>query len=249
MPIHDWTRVDAGIFHDFHVSWIAELKRALNAGILPPDHYALAEQIAGGLGPDVLTLQRDQNGSPSRPDPSPGVSLALTEPKVRFRLRAEPDVYAAKAKSIAIRHTSDHRVVAIVEIVSPGNKNSQHGLRAFVDKATYLLRAGVHLLILDLFPPSSRDTQGIHKAIWDEFIESDFALPADKPLTLASYAVHPWPEAFVEPVAVGDLLTEMPLFLAPEIYVPTPLEATYESAWDAVPSYWRDVVSGKIAHA
>src|SRR5207302_10526518 len=64
VPVHDWTRVDAGIFHDFHHAWIEEIKRALNRGLLPPDYYALAEQIAGGLGPDVLTLQRPANGLP-----------------------------------------------------------------------------------------------------------------------------------------------------------------------------------------
>jgi hypothetical protein len=60
MSIHDWTRVDTGIFHHFHVGWIGELSRALNHGLLPPDHYALAEQRAGGLGPDILgsALQR-----------------------------------------------------------------------------------------------------------------------------------------------------------------------------------------------
>ncbi len=63
MPIHDWTRVDAGIFHHFHHGWIEDLSRALNRGLLPPDHYALAEQIAAGLGPDVLTLQRPANGT------------------------------------------------------------------------------------------------------------------------------------------------------------------------------------------
>src|SRR5438309_823998 len=40
MPIHDWTRVEAGIFHDFHHGWIADIKRALNAGVLPPNYYA-----------------------------------------------------------------------------------------------------------------------------------------------------------------------------------------------------------------
>ena len=35
MPIHDWTRVDAGIFHAFHLSWIAEIARVLNRGQLP----------------------------------------------------------------------------------------------------------------------------------------------------------------------------------------------------------------------
>jgi hypothetical protein len=50
------------------------------------------------------------------------------------------------------------------------------------------------------------------------------------------------PEAFVQTTAVGSALTDMPLFLTPEVYVPVPLEATYHSAWEAVPSFWRDVL-------
>jgi hypothetical protein len=26
MPVHDWTRVEAGIFHAFHVAWIPEIQ-------------------------------------------------------------------------------------------------------------------------------------------------------------------------------------------------------------------------------
>jgi hypothetical protein len=242
MPIHDWTRVDAGIFHDFHHAWIEELKRALNRGLLPPDHYALAEQITSGLGPDVLTLQAPTNGPPVPVSPGGGIAVATSPPSVWFRTKTEIDIYAAKAKVIAIRHASNHRVVAIVEIVSPGNKNNRHGLRAFVEKAEELLRAGIHLLIVDLFPPSPRDPQGIHKAIWDEFLDNTFALPPGRPLTLAAYIGGLIPEAFVEPTAVGLTLREMPLFLTPDVYVPVPLEATYQSAWDAVPSFWRHVL-------
>ena len=57
MPIHDWSRVFDGAFHDFHHVWIGELRNALNSGILPPDYYAMAEQVAGPTVPDVLTLQ------------------------------------------------------------------------------------------------------------------------------------------------------------------------------------------------
>src|SRR5437762_11904805 len=113
MPIHDWTRVIAGIFHDFHHSWIEELKRALNRGLLPPEYYALAEQIAGGVGPDVLTLQSPANGAPPDREPVGGVALATVPPRVQYRLRAEPDMYAAKAKAVVVRHTSNHRVVAM----------------------------------------------------------------------------------------------------------------------------------------
>jgi len=243
MPIHDWTRVDAGIFHHFHLEWIGDLSRVLNRGLLPPDYYALAEQIAGGLGPDVLTLQRPGIAAPETEEPPGGLALAAAPPRVRFRSRAEPDQYAAKARTVVIRHTSHHRIIAMVEIVSPGNKSSRHRLRSFVDKAAQVLRSGIHLVIVDLFPPGPRDPQGIHKAIWDEFIENDFALPPDKPLTLAAYIGGPFPEAFIEPVEVGSSLVEMPLFLTPEVYIPLPLEATYHSAWEAVPSYWRDVLT------
>jgi hypothetical protein len=42
--------------------------------------------------------------------------------------------------------------------------------------------------------------------------------------------------AYVEPIAVGDSLPEMPLFFAPGRYVPCPLEATYQTAWEQFPA-------------
>jgi hypothetical protein len=62
MPMHDWTRVEAGIFHAFHHEWVSELSRALNRGLLPSTYYALPEQVAAGFGPDVLTLQDTRLG-------------------------------------------------------------------------------------------------------------------------------------------------------------------------------------------
>jgi hypothetical protein len=40
----------------------------------------------------------------------------------------------------------------------------------------------------------------------------------------------------VEYVAVGDALPDLPLFLKPEIYVPVPLEATYQATWELFPA-------------
>jgi hypothetical protein len=246
MPIHDWTRVGAGIFHDFHLSWLATIKQALNSGLLPPDHYALAEQIAGGLGPDVLTLQVPANGPAVPSGPFAGrIALATAMPKAQYHAKTEIDEYAAKAKAIVIRHASDHRIIAVIEIISPGNKSNRHGLRAFVEKAAEFLRAGIHLSMIDLFPPTPRAPQGIHKAIWDEFADSDFTLPPDRPLTLAAYIGGPCPEAFVEPMGVGQPLPEMSLFLTMGEYILVPLEPTYRAAWEAVPAYWRRVLEGK----
>jgi hypothetical protein len=248
MPIHDWTKVQAGIFHDFHHTWITEIKRALNAGLLPPGYYALAEQIAGGRNPDVLALEaptqpKTSNGSPNSTDGGGNlIALATAPPQVQFRARTEIDLYAEKSKAVVIRHSSDHRVIAVVEIVSPGNKSCRHELRMFVEKAVEMLFAGIHLLIIDLFPPSRRDPEGIHRVIWDELRESDFTLPAGKPLTLVAYAADERPEAFIEPTAVHRPLVDMPLFLEPGEYIRVPLETTYGAAWEAVPSFWRGVL-------
>ena len=103
---------------------------------------------------------------------------------------------------------------------------------------------GIHLLIIDLFPPSRRDPQGIHKAIWDEFTDEDFELPEDKPLTLAAYDAGPPPVAYVEPVAIGQALPDMPIFLKPDLYIPAPLEATYESTWDHFPTPMKRLLDG-----
>ncbi len=230
MPIHDWTRVDSGLFHAFHQDWIGVLARALNAGVLPPDYFALREQSTRGPVPDVLTLELP-SGRDQPSETGSGLAVAVAPPRMRVVRRAEDTIYVHKADRIAIRHRHG-RVVAMVEIVSPGNKASKNELRAFVEKTSNLIAQGVHLLVIDLFPPSKRDPQGIHKAIWDEFVEEDFDLSADQPLTLAAYDAGPPPVAYVEPVMVGDALPDMPIFLKPDFYVPAPLEETYRTTWD-----------------
>jgi hypothetical protein len=245
MPIHDWTKVEAGIFHAFHHDWITEISGALNQGILPSSYYALPEQIAGGLGPDVLTLRHPAD---STPEEEGGVALAIAPPQVKFRLHREANWYATKAKAVKVRHVSNHRVVALIEILSPGNKNNQNGFNSFVRKAQELLALGIHLQLVDLFPPGPRDPQGIHGAVWGDDSSSEFSLTPDKPLTCVAYVGGSDAEAFLEPVGIGDILPTMPLFLSSEHYVSVPLEATYKLAWTRMPAYWRAVLEGTRRH-
>jgi hypothetical protein len=98
-----------------------------------------------------------------------------------------------------------------------------------------IARQNIHLTVIDVFPPGKRDPQGIRKAVWDEFEDEDFELPPDAPLTLAAYDATPPHVAYVEMFAVGNTLPDMPLFLQPEVYVPAPLEATYQITWNVFP--------------
>jgi hypothetical protein len=245
MPIHDWTRVSDGTFHAFHVSWVSELQESLNSGLLPPAYYAQAEQIIGPLGPDVLTLQT--KGQPAgealaSSQGSGGIAVATVPPRARLTAAAAMDDYALKRRTIIIRHSSGDQIIALLEIVSPGNKSIRHALRSFVDKAVEALYRGYHLLIVDLFPPTPRDPLGIHGAIWEEISNEPFELPVGEPLTLAAYSAGPVKQAWVEPTAVGRMLIDMPLFLEPEYYVNVPLEATYQAAYRGVPRRWKQVL-------
>ncbi|MFM9962983.1 MAG: DUF4058 family protein [Planctomycetaceae bacterium] len=242
MPLHDWTKVEAGIFHHFHHEWISAISAQLN-GELPSDYYALAEQFAGGFGPDVLTLQSRSKTQSRRtlkdePDSGDGGAVLLARPKTR--LSGEAEFYRHKQKRIAIRHISDDRVIAVVEIVSPGNKSSRAAVRAFLDKAVELLQNGVHRLLIDLFPPTRRDPDGLHSLIWANVTNRQEESYSDKPLMMVSYEAGDVLRYFAEPIAVGDQLAAMPLFLEPNAHIDIALESTYASAFAAVPRRWRE---------
>ncbi len=244
MPIHDWTRVSAGTFHDFHCRWIVKLSDALNEGLLPPEYYSMAEQMAGGLGPDVITLQARTPPSGDRPAGATAAVLTapLNPPRARFKTQIVLDPYVAKQRTLVIRHGSDDRVVAMIEIVSAGNKSNRHALRSFLDNAVTAVVQGIHLVVIDLHPPGPRDPQGIHGVLLAELSEEKYVAPGDKRLTFASYEAGPVPTAYVEPAAVGDPLPEVPLFLEPETYISLPLEETYQAAWRGFPQRWQKIL-------
>ena len=123
MPMHDWTTVSAGTFHDFHNSWITHLKEGLNAGLLPDPYYAFGEQRAGDTGPDLLALRTA--GESDVADDSPYttgngmVAVLNAPPRVHLsqEARLEGAFYLAKRRTLVIRHATGDRIVALVEIV------------------------------------------------------------------------------------------------------------------------------------
>jgi hypothetical protein len=249
MPVHNWGLVDPGVFHSFHGTWIGELLRVLNRGLLPEGYYALGDAIAGEIGPDVLTLNSRADGNgPLRPFASSedtagaaGGVATLAPPQVELTFRAEEEIYTRRRRTVIIRHRSGDRVVATIEILSHGNKASQHEFNSFLAKCENGLRHGVHLLLIDLHPRTPRDPGGIHAALWQRMTGAVID-PDPRPLTLGAYpAAFPW-VAYVQPLAVGQALRDMPLYLTPDFYVSVPLEPTYTAAFDGVPPNARQIL-------
>ncbi|MFO0811343.1 MAG: DUF4058 family protein [Gemmataceae bacterium] len=243
MPMHDWTLVPAGIYHAFHHNWISAISKALNAGLLPDEYYALPEQKTKKYGPDVLTLERQSSEYDDPPLAGGGSAVALrAAPSARFIAQTDEEYYRRKKSHIAVRHVSGDRTVAVIEIVSPGNKAGRLAFDEFVEKACGLLERRIHLLIVDPFPPGRQDPHGVHAAIWEALLGQSFEPPADEPLTVVAYECEEVTRAYIEPLAVGRELPEMPLFLEPNGCVMVPLEATYREAFAVMPRRWREVL-------
>src|SRR5688572_14625336 len=117
MPVHDWTRVPAGIFHDCHTAWLGWLRHTLNGGVLPTDYYALIDQDAGEIGPDVLTMRSadrrgaasGDNGQQGNGPPQGASTITLAPPHVRFTARLERQGRRRRDRRVVIRHVSDDR--------------------------------------------------------------------------------------------------------------------------------------------
>lgn len=253
MPVHDWTRVVAGNFHDFHQRRITHIAETLNGGLLPDDYYALAEQKAEGPERDILALSRRETDDESvvegwsRADSDGGGTLlAVAEhpPQVEVVEQAdEAEAYARKADRVAVYHSTGDRVDAFVEIVSPGNKGAE--AKAFVSKLSELFGRGCHLLLIDLIPPGSFDSRGVHAAFWEYREGRSRGVTPDRPLGVSACRAGPEPTAYFQPLRVGDPLPDMPLFLTPKHYVNVPPEATYMAAWKGVPRRWKEVLEAK----
>ena len=245
--IHDWTQVDDGIFHAMHVNWTVDLARLLNHGALPEGYYALPEQVARDITPDVLTLHAVD--SSAQPHAETQTVATAERPQTSAVLTLDAPDYSNLARRISIRHTSGDDVVALIELVSSSNKASIESLGMFVSKTCNALRMGIHVMLVDLHPPTRRDPDGIHAVIWESLggETSDSGVRAGR--LAASYESVPQTDqfpkvnAYLEPLHVGGVIPDIPLFLDGGNFVSTPLQAAYDSAFEALPGRYQEILS------
>ncbi len=249
MPIHDWTRVEAGTYHAFHLAWLGELQKSLNGGRLPAGYYALAEQRANDTIPDVLALHESdplEAQEPPEPEGGGGATLTKSRPAAQERLVAPAPVRGSR-RTMTIRSTTGHRIIAFVEIVWPSNKDRLDSVTEFAAKVRAALTIGVHVLMIDPFPAGSSDPAGMHAEVWRRISGGKPAPRNEHPLAFAAYlAAKPF-QAFVNRLAIGDAIPDMPLFLTRTKYVDVPLESTYMAAYSGMPDFWRKVIEAKPA--
>ncbi len=256
MPIHDWSRVDPGVFHDFHLIWIARLRNLLNAELLPRPFYAHAEPVVGDSEPDLITLQTQPGSEPHPLEKEVGLEKRLFRddtgesavalapfPVVVQHIAPEP--YSRRARQIVIKDAwQGDRVVAVIEVVSHGNKSSQARAERFLRKSEAFLEKRIHLVILDIHGPTNIVPRGFHAGILEDFGHEPPRVPPDRALSAVTYQVledGTLRSHFVA-LKVQEPLPQMPVFLRSHEYVRLPLEETYSECFEDVTWRFREIL-------
>jgi hypothetical protein len=203
-PLHGPRR-----WEGFHHAWATFIAQQLNQGPLPVDYFAVPE-ISLGPKPGAIT-----DLSPARSKLVAPVDFAHLD---YFETHVYQDLGVAELR-------------AVIELVSPANKDRSSSRRTFAAKCAGYLKHGVGMLIVDVV--TSR-TANLHEELFDVLEVTGRGTAWESPTGLSAIAYRavtlrnsPRVEVWPEPLVLGEALPVLPLWLALDLAVPVRLEDSY----------------------
>jgi hypothetical protein len=151
------------LWADVHQSLASQIKRQLTPLLRPKYVARLAVYFVndnappneiGIMYPDVEVVWPPPGKKLAESSANP--SLALTPPTLSLPVAIPLEV---QLTSVRVIDVAKNELVASIEILSPANKR-EPGLSAYRQKRSELIRAGVHLLEIDLIRRGSREWIG-----------------------------------------------------------------------------------------
>jgi hypothetical protein len=236
MPLRDhfhppWSEENP--WEGFHSAWVNTMVRHLNGSLLPPNFRAFPQIHLGPfVEADVATLERlAGSGTSSLVDagsPNGGAPALWAPPEAVQTLDVEfPGQDSFELRVCDVRRGM--RLVAVVELVSPRNKDRPEERQTFAAKCAAYLQEQVGVVLLDIVTTRRAN---MHQELLQLFsvplAEIDRA-----DLYCVSYRnrrdgkrwrLDTWPFA----LALGARLPTVPLWLAGAAPVPLDLEESYE---------------------
>ena len=219
-------------WESFHSSWATRLADALTERWLPANY--IAEEHAH-LGPsveiDVATFERATSASA---EASGGVATAV--PQVWAPPIADGVLPAVFPETFEVRVLSTDtgpKLVAAIELISPGNKDRPAERRAFAIKCASYLYQGISVIIVDIV---TNRRANLHNEILRVMETStEMSLPPESSLYAAAYQPLRRGQAdeidvWRSPLALGQSLPTLPLGLRADLIIPVDFEAAYAEA-------------------
>lgn len=214
----------------FHSAWANTILRHL-IPLLPPRYYAEPQIHLGvHVEADIATFESEA-AAPRQVGTGNGIATAVSAPPqpswtfgVDFPAQ---DVFEVRLYD----EERESRLVAVVELVSPRNKDRPEARHDFTIKCAAYLQQQVGLIVVDIVTDRQAD-------LYAELLEllrlaNGNAGSEETSLHAAAYRVTKessrWQmDAWLERLRVGAALPTLPLWLASNFSVLLDLEATYE---------------------
>jgi hypothetical protein len=232
MPVRDHfyqSEQGDGGWEGFHTIWIAHLTRSLNRRWLPAEFRAVPERYFGPVKADVGVVR----------EPSVAYAQPLDEPSTAFELPVPdaqvPGVAAPFARVLV--QAPGSRLVAVIELVSPANKDQPTSRDAFAGKMQSYLENGVSLIVVDLVGARKANLHNRWVELFGDRETPQMPARDDAALYVVAYRPHvervgnrdaPRVDLWLRSLGIGDELPTLPLFIGDDLAVPIELEATYE---------------------
>jgi hypothetical protein len=223
-PYHHW--------ESFHSNWATRIADGI-AAVLPPEFQVEEHTHAGpGFEIDVATyegaapLQSGAGTAVLAPRAAPAYAPPVPDAVLPA---AFPDTFEVRVFST----TAGLTLVAVIELVSPGNKDRQAERRAFVAKCASYLAQGVSLIVVDVVTSRQANLHNDLMRLMEASPELDF--PDGVTLYAAAYrpvrrGEREEIDLWRRPLAVGAPLPTLPLRLTGELFVAVDFEAAYLEA-------------------
>jgi hypothetical protein len=214
----------------FHAMWASEIVGWLNKRLSRRYFATMYTHLGPDVAADVAEFERDPGPDEELPNGSVNGGVAVevwAPPKTTL---AMPAVFPDDLEVRVHDAERDAKVVAVVELVSPGNKDRPETRRAFAAKCAAYLQRGIGLVTIDIV--TSRLFNLHNDLVRLLCLSEPFLMPEDA----VSYAVAYRParrgevnqiDLWPVPLAVGGQLPLLPLALRGRRAVPLDLDATY----------------------
>ncbi len=219
-------------WESFHSRWANSIADSLQR-VLPARYFAEV-QIHLGSRIEADVAEFEQAVDPDQPagnGAADGVALHTWAPPTATLVL--PAVFPDDLEVHVRDERDDAQLVAVVELISPWNKDRPDSRRAFAAKSAAYLQRGIGVLVLDIV--TSRQANLHNEFMQLLHLGEPFLMSAEVSLSAVSY--HPvrrqennqielWPV----PLALSAPLPLLPLGVRGFRPVPLDLEATYSDA-------------------
>jgi hypothetical protein len=198
-----------------------------------PEGFVAVPGVHLGTAFEIDVSVNERNGS--NPEPMEGDSdsavAVCAPPKPTLTLEAEfPDYDEYEVRIYDERY--EQRLVAAIELVSPANKDRPHSREAFVAKVAALLRRDVCVSLVDVVTIRQFN---LYADLLDLMDARDPAFGTEPPylygVTIRSRK-RPRGRSLVEtwfhPIALGQALPSLPVWLDVDLNIQLELESSYE---------------------